>query len=127
MINGHDHGGCGKHSPVAIAGQKRKGAEDMEMRFDPSAGQMNQQTGKADLADGHRLASHRLAWQPPDQDHGKETACSAQQDGSIDVRMRRTDGSAPGAWRNYEGEQNPNQPLYSQQDEKQPVGAPINF
>jgi hypothetical protein len=97
------------------------------MRFDPSARQMNQQTGEAHLADGDGLASHRLAGPPPNQNHGKEAEQPAQEDGSVNVGMRDTRGPAPGARRNNAGEQNPHHPLHGKENKEQPVSAPENL
>ena len=127
MVNGHNYRGRREDPPIPIAREKRQRPEDVEMCFNPSAGQMNQQTGKANLADGHGLTSQRLARQPPDQYHGKETEYSAQQDRGINVRMHRTNRSAPGARRDDDGEQNPHYPLHGHQDEEQPVNAPVHL
>ena len=61
VIERHDDGGGNQDTPVAIKRQKRQRAEDVEMRFDASAGQVNQQRAHQHLRDGDRVARRGLA------------------------------------------------------------------
>ena len=59
--------------PVAIACQQGERTEDVEVRFNTSAAQVNQQCSDRHLADGCDVSRERRPWRFPSQ-HRRETA-----------------------------------------------------
>src|SRR3954466_14583096 len=98
MIGGYEERSRRQHSPIPIARQKRQRAEDVEVRLNSSACQMNQQTGEADLANGYCLSREGASRKPPDEEHRAEAENPTQNCRGIKVRMHGTGRSVPGAW-----------------------------
>lgn len=124
--DGHGRGGD-EDTPVAIEGQKRERTEDMEMRFDPAAGEMDEQRRRQHLAHGDDLARERRATARPRQRHRETGDHAAEQDGGPDVEMHRAAPALPGARRNPERNRDPREILKQHQPGEQPVGVAPPF
>jgi len=52
-----DNGCCGdQYAPVSIERQKRQRSENMKVRFDPAATQVDEQGGSQHLTDGDHMS-----------------------------------------------------------------------
>ena len=74
VVGGDDRRGGDQHAPVAVEGQEGQRAEDVEVRLDAAAGQVDQQGAHEHLADGDGVARRtpRRAAAGPRQ-HGRLT------------------------------------------------------
>ena len=61
MIQRDDDRGRNQHPPIPVEGQERERAEDMEVRFDASARQVNQERAHQHLSDRNDVAGRRKA------------------------------------------------------------------
>ena len=61
VIERHDDRRRDQDAPVAIERQERQRAEDVEVRFDAAAGEVDQQRAHQHLRDGDRVARRRPA------------------------------------------------------------------
>ena len=78
VIQRHDDGGRNQHAPVAIEGEERQRAEDVKMRFDAAAGQVDQQRAHQHLRDGDRVARRRQARPEHAEQRGEQADDAAE-------------------------------------------------
>ncbi len=87
MIRGNHERRGHEHAPVAVEGEKGQRAEHMEMCFEASAGEMDQEHGGQHLADGDDVARGGPAGPQQRQRHGIDGDGAAESDRQPDVQM----------------------------------------
>ena len=94
MIHRHDDGRGNEHPPITIEGENHKRAEDMKMRFDPAAGQSDQQSRHQRLRDGDHVARGKRTGPDASHPNGKNANGAAQKDGrpNMNVDLTRLPG-----------------------------------
>ena len=127
MIGGDHRGGRNQHAPVAIEREKRQRAEDVEMRFEAPAAEVNQQRAHQHLRAGDRVARRRLAGTKHGERRGEQADRAAEENGRPDVHVRAADRAVPGERRHPQREHDPGEPLEAHQPGEQPIGALVNL
>ena len=69
MIQGHDDRRGHQHAPVAIDREEGERAEDVEMRLDPAAAQVDEQGAHEHLGGRDDVSRRGLAGPGPGQEH----------------------------------------------------------
>ena len=126
VIQGDDDGRGNQHAPVPVERQKRQRAEDVEMRFDAAAGEMDQQRAHQHLSGRNRVARGRQARPQQREERRKQTDEAAEHDGGPHVKVRAAGRARPGERRDPQREQDAADPLQRHQSCKQPIGALVN-
>src|ERR1043165_1236052 len=93
----------------------------MKVGFDPSAGQVNQQSRKCHLGKGDRMPRKLFAGLSQDQANWKSSNCCAKKNRREQMWTDRTLVSLPHAWRKYKREQNSSDPFDAKQSRKHAV------
>ena len=96
VIERDDDGGRNEDTPVAVDREEGKRAEDVEMRFDAAAGQVNQQRAHQHLRDGNRVARRGLTRTEHAEHRREQTDRAAQKHRSPDVHVRAAGDAVPG-------------------------------
>ena len=121
VVRGDDGGGREEHPDIPVEGQEREGPEDVEVRLDATAGQVDQERGEQHL--GHR---DHMAGQGVSRSLAREQDREDRQDGAQvqrapDVQMDVGLQADPGLGRDREREDDAGHPLHDHQDHEDPV------
>src|SRR5690242_2295464 len=95
MVGSDDNRRRDEYSPISVKCQKGQRAEDMEVSFDATAGQVNQQRGHQHLRGCDYIARRLCTRELEGQDDRKETNRPAEEDRSPNVDMCLTGGAPP--------------------------------
>ena len=116
-----------EHPPVAVEREERQRAEDVEVRFDAAAGQVDEQRAHQHLRDGDGVARRRAARAgtaraaPEDRQMTPPRKIAAQT-----CRCVRLTRPVPGQRRHPQREDDAGDPLERHQAGEQPVGALVD-
>ncbi len=115
MVERHDDGRGNEHSPIPIERENDQRTEDMEMRFDSSARQRDQQSRHEHLGDGDDVAVDGRAGPNARHPNRKDTDGAAQEDGPPDVDVDLARLALPGQRRDEKRDENSSNPLEEHQ------------
>ena len=126
VIERDDDGGRNQHPPVAIEREERERAEDVEVRLDAAAGQVDQQRAHQHLRDGDDVARRQLAGAEPAEQRRENADDAAEDDRGPHVRVRAALRAFPGQRRDPQRERDAEQPLKPHQPGEQPIGPAMD-
>ena len=92
MVERDDDRRRNEHAPVAVEREERERAEDVEVRFDAAAGQMDQQRAHQHLRHGHGVPRRREARAEQREQRRRKADDAADDDGGPHVQVRAADG-----------------------------------
>ena len=91
-----DHNGRGhQDAPIPVEGQERQRAEDVEVRLDTAACQMDQQARHQHLAYGNGMARKRVGGADDSQEYRQAGDRAAQKYRQPDVQVHLADPHGP--------------------------------
>ena len=107
VIQRDDDGGGNQHAPVAIEREERQRAEDVEVRFDAAAGEVDEQRAHQHLRRRNRVARGRQARPEQAEQRRKQTDEAAEDDRGPHVKVRAAGRARPGERRDPQRERMP--------------------
>ncbi len=126
MIARHHERGGQEQSPVAIESQERERAEDVKVRLDAAAAQVDEQRRKHHLRDRDAVPRERRARVPVDQDDGRNRQQCARKKRVINVQVGRAQLALPGERRPHERDADREGPLSDQEPGEHAVPARVD-
>ena len=127
VIERDDDRGGQQHAPVAVKREKCQRPEDVKVRFEAAAGQVNQERAHEHLRHGDRVARRCFARAQQAEQRREETNPAAEKDGGPDVDVRAADRAVPRERRHPEGEDNAGDPLEHHQAREELIRPPVDF
>ena len=121
VVGGDDDRGRDEHAPLAVERQEDERGEDVEVRLDASAGEVNQQRRHQHLAGRDRIARDRPPRPQQRQRHRRQGDERADPDRRPDVQVRLADRAGPRPRRNPDGGGDAGDPLDDHQSGEQAV------
>ena len=126
MIQRHHLSGRDQHARIAIEGQEGKRTEDMEMSFDPAAGQMHEHGRPQHLRHRNDVPGDRRARPQEYQGHRQQIDDESTEDRDLDVQVQRAGAPRPGIGRDCQRQDDGSSPLNHEQPEKNPIGLDVD-
>ena len=122
MVERHHDRRRQKHPPIAIKGKDHQRPKDMEVRFDPSTRQRNEQSGHQHLRHRDHVPGGEAAG--PDSRHPdrEKTDRAADEDRRPDMNVDLAGSAIPSARRNQKGNDDARQPLEKHQFGEKLIG-----
>jgi hypothetical protein len=96
MVDDDGEGVGDEDAPVAIEGEQGERAENVKVRFDAAAGEVDEERRSEGLTERDRVSRDRCTGIEDSEQEGEKGNKTAEEDAGDDVRMCRADLPFPG-------------------------------